>query len=105
MIEKEKLTTKKALELLQKIRYYDENGNVVFLMDESEELDYISDICKKYEGTKKQIMKKMVKTSLLESVGIINVNTPEKNRKRKTIYKAEVKLRPMIKIKRHNNYK
>ena len=36
MVKKEKLTIKKALELLQKIRYYDTNGNIVFLKDESE---------------------------------------------------------------------
>lgn len=90
MQEKEKLTTKKALELVQKIRYYDSEGKVVFLMDENEQVDYISDICQKYEGTSEQIIKKMTKAGLLETMGIINVNTPEKNKNRKTIYKAKV---------------
>ena len=90
MQEKEKLTTKKALELVQKIRYYDSEGKVVFLMDENEQVDYISDICQKYEGTSEQIIKKMTKAGLLETMGIINVNTPERNKNRKTIYKAQV---------------
>lgn len=102
MKEKEKLTIKKALELIQKIRYYDENGNIIFLMDEGAELNYISDICKKYEGTSKQIVRKMRIANMLESMGIININNPNRNKKEVS---EEATLEPMIKIRRSNNYK
>ena len=49
-------------------------------MDESEELDYIGDICKKYDGTSKQIVKKMRIASMLESMGIININNSIRNK-------------------------
>ena len=106
MVKKETLTIKKALELLQKIRYYDSEGNIVFLMDESEELDYIGDICKKYDGTSKQIVKRMRIASMLESMGIININNSNRNKNcaSENIVNTDT-LRPMIKIRRHNNYK
>jgi Cdc6-like AAA superfamily ATPase len=105
MAEKEKLTIKTALELLQKIRYYNSEGNIVFLMDESEEIDYISAICKKYEGTPKQIVKKMRIANILESMGIINTNNSNRNKQTNSENALNTNtLRPLIKIRRRNNY-
>ena len=80
---KRKINYKKSIRVSAK-------GKVVFLMKEKEIVNYISDICQKYEGTSEQIIKKMTIAGLLETMGIINVNTPEKNKNRKTIYKAQV---------------
>ena len=106
MVTKGKLTIKKALELLQKIRYYDAEGNVIFLMDESEELDYVGDILKNYDGTSKQIVRRMRVASMLESMGIININNSNRNKNctSENGFNTDT-LRPMIKIKRRNNYK
>lgn len=70
-------------------------------MNEREQMDYIRDICQKYEGTSEQIIKKMTKVGLLETMGIINVNTPEQNKNRKTIYKAQVNSDEF----KNNNYR
>lgn len=86
---------------MQEIRYYDKNGNMVFLMDESDECYYLGKIFKKYEGTPKQIVRKMKIASWLETIGVLNVN----NLNRENETPDDLKYIPLIRIKRHNNYK
>ena len=98
---KPKMTIKEALVLIQKIRYYDKDGNLITKMDEGDEHFYLSDIYKIYDGTLEQIIRKMRIASKLEALGIINTNNPEREKD----VSDERKIYPLIRIKRRNDYK
>lgn len=98
IIKKPTMTIRDALILLQKIRYYDENGNIVTLMDEHEESAYLGKIFDKYSGTPHQIVRKMRYASTLESMGLIRINTENKEN---TDYIDPSSIhQPLIKIKK-----
>ena len=104
MVEK-KLTIMKALEILQKIRYYDSNGNIVCEMDEGEESFYLARAYKEYcpaNITTKQFVRFLKFADKLEHLNIVNI-TNEK-RKEETCY-ADNALFPLFKSKRKVYYK
>lgn len=100
-MEKKDLTIGVAVELLQNIRYYDKDHSIVILMDESEEMDYVCAICKRYNGTPKQIIEKLRLANLLESLGLINVNNPSRAEKIPG-YIKDNNVVPRVKIRRKN---
>ena len=97
-VKKPTMTIKDALLLLQKIRYYDENGNIVTLMDEHEESSYLSKIFDKYDGTPHQIIRKMKCASFLESIGLMKANNTNKDNSNHI--DPDCMHKPLIKIRR-----
>ena len=99
--KKPTMKIKDALLLLQKIRYYDENGNIVTLMDEHEESSYLSKVFDEYNGTPQQIVRKMRCADFLESIGLIKANNTNKDNSHSI--DSDCIHKPLIKIKRKSN--
>lgn len=104
MKSKKKFTIMKALEIIQEIRYYDSNGNIVYEMDEGEESFYLAKAYREYcpaNITTTQFIKTLKLAGMLEHLNIINI-TNEK-RKEEPRY-ANNALFPLFKIKRKVYY-
>ena len=99
---KKKIDIKEALEIMQNIRYFDQNGNIVFLMDESEEMDYLKGKFIEYDCSKKQFYRVLRIADKLEKYGLINTNNFRRNDKNSC---GDNIISPLIRIKRKNNYK
>ena len=98
---KNKLDVKEALGIMQNIRYFDQKGDIVFLMDESEEIDYLKETFEKYDCTKKHFYRVLRIADKLEKFGIININNSRRN---DNVLDGSSKISPFIRIKRKNNY-